>query len=200
MNARRLQSLKLNLAPALFRALAATIRVRREGEPPAGACVFASLHRDMLPAILAVRPYRPYLLVSRSLDGEVLIRTLGRDFGFVRGSTGKEGGTAFRALLARLREGRGVGIAVDGPRGPFGKVHEGGLRLAQHSGLPVVPVHVTPGRHLSLKTWDRTVVPAPFSSLDIRFGEPLLVGPGDEALAAAVGDLHTILLNGEAAP
>ena len=114
----------------------------------------------------------------------------------MRGSTGKEGGAAFRSLLTQLRSGRSVGIAVDGPRGPFGKVHAGGLRLAQLSGLPVVPLHVEPGRHLALKTWDRTVVPAPGSRLRIRYGEPLYVDEGDEGVAAAAAELRERLLTG----
>lgn len=175
------QRLKFQLTPWIFRGLTASVRVeRRQAPQPGPATIFASLHRDMIPAIIGVAPYRPVLLVSRSDDGEILIRTLAsRGYGFVRGSTGKEGGAAFRSLLSQLAAGRSIGIAVDGPRGPFGTIHDGVLRLARLSGATIVPVVATPGVHLSLKTWDRTIVPAPGSRLAITFGERITVGEGE---------------------
>lgn len=197
MNADLVQTLKLGLTPWLYRGLGASVRLNRIGAVPDGPCIFACLHRDMIPALLAVEPYRPALLVSRSLDGEVLIRTLEeRGFSFIRGSTGKDGGSAFRALLHRLRDGGSVGIAVDGPRGPYGKIHEGVLRLALRTGAPIVPVVAVPGRHLALKTWDRTVVPAPWSTLDVHFGPSVTVVAGGERDAAGAVSDH--LLDGAA--
>ncbi len=198
-----LLGLKKALAPPLWRLLAGTVRVRprpSDRPPRPEPVIFACLHRDFLPALLYVRPWRPVLLVSGSPDGEVLIRALAPSgFGFVRGSTGKGGGPAFVRLLGALREGRCVGVAVDGPRGPFGQVQEGVVQLARLSGRPIVPLRALPGRHWRLRTWDRTVVPRPGSLLRLEEGAPLSVAAGaaGEADAAPAARLARALLGAE---
>ncbi len=183
----RVQALKLALARPAWRLLATT--VRRDpaaGTARRGAVIFASLHRDLIPAALHVLPARVALLVSQSRDGDILIRTLGPDgFGFVRGSTGKDGADALRSLLEVLRGGGAVGLAVDGPRGPFGTVREGAVLLARLSGAPVVPLRARPGRHLSLRTWDRTIVPLPWASVAIEEGADVSVPREADAAACA---------------
>jgi lysophospholipid acyltransferase (LPLAT)-like uncharacterized protein len=196
----RLQRLKLALARPAWRLLCAT--VRRDpaaGTARRGAIIFACLHRDLIPATLHVMPARATLLVSRSRDGDVLIRTLGPDgFDFVRGSTGKDGADALRSLLEVLRRGGAVGLAVDGPRGPFGTVHEGALLLARLSGAPVVPLRTGPGRHLSLRTWDRTIVPLPWDRVTIQEGADVLVPrEADAAECEAAASVLGAWLRGE---
>ena len=196
-----LQRWKLRLAPLAWRLLVAAspVRPRPEARPAhAGPVIFACLHRDLIPAILYVRPARPVLLVSHSADGEVLIRVLSPDgFGFARGSTGRGGGAAFVRLLTALREGRSVGVAVDGPRGPFGEVREGVVQLSRLSGRPIVGLRARPGRSWRLRTWDRTLVPWPGVGVEVRESPPLQVpadcdGDGAAAwgarVAAALGE------------
>jgi len=181
----RLQAAKSALARPAWRLLAATLR--REpaaGTARRGAVIFASLHRDLIPALLHVRLAGATLLVSQSRDGEILLRTLRPEgFGFVRGSTGKDGADALRSLREVLRRGGAVGLAVDGPRGPYGTVHEGAVLLARLSGAPVVPLRARPGRHLSLRTWDRTIVPLPWSTVRIEEGADVVVGRDADAAA-----------------
>jgi len=133
---------------------------------------------------LYVRSANPTLLVSRSGDGDILRRTLKRDgFGFVRGSTGNEGGRAFIRLLNTLRQGRSVGLAVDGPKGPFGEVYEGVIQLSRLAHRAIVPLVVGPGSYWKLSTWDRTIVPRPLETVPILAGEPLQVEPEADAEA-----------------
>ncbi len=191
------QWLKLTLAPIGWRSLAATIRVNQCAPSPAGQTgpvIFACLHRDILAAILHVRPAQPYLLVSASADGEILIRCLAADgFGFVRGATGENGGRAFVRLLRCLRAGRHLGLAVDGPRGPYGTIHDGVLQLARRSGAPILPLIADVRRRTILQTWDRTVVPHPLSTVNVRMGPPQHVplDADESALAAVRANLAT---------
>ena len=178
MNVNLPQSLKMRLAPGIFRAYAASLRLdaRASTAPDRTPRIFACLHRDILSAILYVAPVRPVLLISRSEDGDILERILGPErYGYARGSTGSEGGEAFRTLMAGLREGRDVGVAVDGPRGPFGKIHEGVLMLSRLSGAPIVPLSVVSAHHVKLRNWDRTLVPLPFSRVRVRGLDPIIV-------------------------
>jgi len=159
-----LQVLKTALAPPAWRILAGSWRMQPKLDPadiPAPV-IFACLHRDILPAIRFVQPVRPSLLVSNSPDGDILVRTLGRgNFSFVRGSTGSGGERALVGLRRELEGGRSIGIAVDGPKGPFGEVQDGVLHLARLTGVSILPLRVQPASAWILRTWDRTVVPRP---------------------------------------
>ncbi len=178
-----IQQLKLALAPPGWRLLAGSWRGNLSPLAPGPVTepvIFACWHRDILPAIAYCRPSRPWLLISKSLDGDILVSTLARDgFGFVRGSTGHDGYEGFVGLLRALREGHHLGLAVDGPRGPAGVVREGVLQLAWRAGAPIVPLRVACRRAMVLGTWDRTIVPRPLSRVTVVAGAPLRVTEGD---------------------
>jgi hypothetical protein len=184
------QRLKLVLGPLGWRLLKDTCRHRTTPLAPgplADPVIFACLHRDILPAMLYCRAARPYLLISKSPDGEILVRTLGGGgFGFVRGSTGHAGHEGFVGLLRALRAGHHVGVAVDGPRGPSGRIHDGVLQLARRAQVPILPLVARCRRPLILSTWDRTRVPLPFSAFAIHAGEPLRIAPDTDESALEV--------------
>ena len=172
-----LQSAKLFLAPLGWQLLSGTLRLDPT-VPPAtdGGVIFACLHRDILPAIVYVRTLRPALVVSNSPDGDLLVRALGREnYAFVRGESGEDGRRAFVNLRRLVEDGAHAGLAVDGPRGPFGFIHEGVLQLARFTGRPIVPLRFVCARAWSLNTWDRTVVPWPGSRVTILQAPPLHV-------------------------
>jgi lysophospholipid acyltransferase (LPLAT)-like uncharacterized protein len=197
--------MKLALAPPVWRLVSHSWRLeptRRLADDPAGPVVFACLHRDILAAICYCRPARPALLVSKSDDGQILMRTLARDgFRFVRGSTGHDGREGYVGLLRELRAGHHVGVAVDGPRGPFGHVHPGALQLARRAGVPIVPLTVTGRGCVQLRTWDRTVAPLPWARLTVTAQAPIIVPPEADAdtIARLTAELATVLTSGGAA-
>ena len=198
------QGLKLALAPLGWRILTGAWRIEAAGAPlpEAEPWLFACLHRDILPAIVHVRRHRPVLLVSNSPDGEILVRTLGdRGYEFVRGASGEDGGRAFVLLKQALAAGRHVGIAVDGPEGPYGVVQPGVLRLARAAGAPIVPLRAEAKFAKRLATWDRTVVPWPATRIVMHHGPALRPSPEATAaeLEAARADLALFLAGDEEA-
>jgi lysophospholipid acyltransferase (LPLAT)-like uncharacterized protein len=64
---------------------------------------------------------------------------------------------------------------VDGPRGPHGYVKPGLLKIAQVTGTPILPVGISPEKKWVFNSWDRFMVPKPFSRVTIRFGEHVSV-------------------------
>lgn len=197
-----LQRLKLALAPPLWHLLQSTLRVPDLHEIcPAleTPCIFACLHRDILGSILFVKPARPSLLVSESDDGLILVRTLkDRHYRFIRGATGENGGRALVTLRRALEKGHSIGLAVDGPRGPFGKVYPGGLQLARLTGAPIVPLRPIFTSSLILNTWDRTVVPRPWSRFTMEVGPciRLQADADDQVIAAHRESLAHFFLQG----
>jgi lysophospholipid acyltransferase (LPLAT)-like uncharacterized protein len=174
-----MQSLKLFLAPVCWCFLESTMRIDPFPTEIPTSCepaIFVSLHRDLLPAIMYLKPTKLAIVISSSPDGDILVHTLGSaNYNFVRGASGQDGGRAFVGMKKMLESGVSVGVAVDGPLGPYGKIHDGALHLARMTGHPIIPIKAVPSCAVKLKTWDRTVLPLPFSRVRIESGKPLRV-------------------------
>ncbi len=51
----------------------------------------------------------------------------------------------------------------------------GTLKIAQATGAPVLPLAYSAKRHKLFASWDRFMLPFPFSPLVVIFGEPIMV-------------------------
>ncbi|MCF7675828.1 MAG: lysophospholipid acyltransferase family protein [Akkermansiaceae bacterium] len=124
------------------------------------------------------------VLTSASLDGAVVARAMAVfGFGAVRGSSSRRGVAALVGLTRAVRSGLDVCITPDGPRGPRYVFQPGMVKLAEASGTPIIPVHVTFSSAWRFKTWDRFVVPKPFSRVRVVFDHPLTVATTSDAQA-----------------
>ncbi|GAB5470496.1 MAG: lysophospholipid acyltransferase family protein [Rhodospirillales bacterium] len=135
---------------------------------------------------IAVR--RLTVLTSSHRDGLLVARTverLGAKTVSGSGSAPTKGGAeALEALREAAEGGEVIGITPDGPRGPFLRVKGGCVRVAQKAAIPIVPFALAQRRASYLKTWDRFVLPWPFSRGVLLFGEPVAV-PMDRSLGSA---------------
>ena len=77
--------------------------------------------------------------------------------------------------MKRLREGRDVAFTPDGPRGPRHRVQGGVIQAARLSGVPIVPIAFSAHRAKIFSSWDRFLLPYPFSRGVFLYGEPLVV-------------------------
>jgi len=175
------QKLKLFLAPLIWRLLRITLSspaLSSEIPLQDGPVIFACLHRDIIGAILHVAPAHPSLLVSNSDDGLILVKTLGeKDYSYIRGATGENGGRALVHLRRALENGHNIGLAVDGPKGPFGEIHSGVFQLAKLTGAPIIPLLPIFSPSLAVTTWDRTELPYLFSRIKVHTGPIIKVKP-----------------------
>ncbi|GAB6145525.1 lysophospholipid acyltransferase family protein [Desulfocicer niacini] len=171
----------------LVRLLSLTYRVRiidSENETSirnrGGGIVYASWHQRFFPGITFFSRRRPIaIMISHSRDGEMISRVVDV-LGWlpVRGSSSRGGSRALQEIKKLARQGFNIGHIVDGPRGPFGVVKPGLLRIAQASGLPIIPTITSSFRPFVFNSWDRFMVPRPFSRVIIRFGRPVFVQEG----------------------
>jgi lysophospholipid acyltransferase (LPLAT)-like uncharacterized protein len=156
--------------------------------------IFAGLHEGMM-----MLPYHfrdradGVVMVSRSRDGDIIADTVER-FGMraVRGSSGRGGRDALDAMIEALDDGGvSAGVIVDGPRGPALEAKAGALVLARATGLPVVAGTWWARPLLRVRSWDRTIIPLPFSRIVFAFAPALFVGSAasDAALEEARVDL-----------
>ncbi len=94
-----------------------------------------------------------------------------------------------------LRRGGELAVTPDGPRGPRGRVKRGLITIARRTGVPIVPVACRAERAWALSSWDRMVVPKPFSAITVTYHPPVRVDRDADPHEAAgnLGDaLNTI--------
>jgi lysophospholipid acyltransferase (LPLAT)-like uncharacterized protein len=182
------------LAANLIRGLRATVKLRHHGdermrdwERRGEHFILAFWHRHLLLMPYSYRGKRISVLVSQSQDGELIARTVARlGIDSSRGSSSRGGAAGMRSILRKAAEGWDIAFTPDGPRGPLREVQPGVILAAAATGLPIQPVALAPTRRKELRSWDRFVVPMPFSTVHFVYGEPLAVERrGDPAVAAA---------------
>jgi lysophospholipid acyltransferase (LPLAT)-like uncharacterized protein len=126
----------------------------------------------MLPFIYPGK--RLNILISTHRDGEIIANVMKR-FGYelVRGSSSKGGAVALRELINLLKQGSDIGITPDGPKGPPEIVKGGVAQIARLSGKAVIPFAFSSSMMLRFRSWDRFLLPLPFSRLVFVIGDPL---------------------------
>jgi lysophospholipid acyltransferase (LPLAT)-like uncharacterized protein len=170
----------------LLRFYLSLLRIRVIGEEIALGCltdygrvVVAVWHQRFLPALAYVTKFRyfePIVMISQSKDGGLAARLADR-LGLVpvRGSSSKGGTTALVAITKALRKNQVVIHIVDGPKGPKGVVKPGLISIAQVSGAVILPVIVSAKKAWVAGSWDRFLIPKPFSEVTIEWGQPFFL-------------------------
>ena len=122
------------------------------------------------------KDFTPVAMISKSRDGD-LIADVARRLNFrpVRGSSSHGGREALAEMVAQLSTHPLAVHAVDGPQGPRGLVKAGIIRMAQLSGAPIIPVYISVDRAWVLRSWDRFLIPKPFSTVWVRWDDPIPV-------------------------
>lgn len=121
--------------------------------------------------------YKATFLISPSADGEIGVQILAR-FGSraVRGSARRSGAAALRGLKKAIQEsGQSPCITLDGSKGPRRYCKPGAIMVARMSDVPIVPIGFAAQRCWRAHTWDRHVIPKPFSRVVIAVGDPYTV-------------------------
>lgn len=127
------------------------------------------------------------ILASDSRDGERSTATWAYfRIHAVRGTASDDGAKALVRMIRAVKEGWDFGITPDGPRGPRQELKPGVIALARKTGAWVVPVCVAADRAITLRTWDRMVLPLPFTTVTVRYGAPTRQpAKGDDAVEGA---------------
>lgn len=165
------------------------LELRARGVP----ILFSLWHGRMFLPIQAHRHQGIVTMASQSEDGEIIARWLEKNgYRVVRGSTSRGGGEALRQMVRQVRSGRHAALTVDGPKGPPRVVQPGVLQLARLTGAWILPITYSSVRPRFFQSWDRYLLPKPFSRNVVAYGEPFPVPDqlGDEAalskIAAAI--------------
>ncbi len=169
---------------------------------------FADLRSRRVPILLSLWHGRMFLpidahrrqgivtMASKSADGDIITGWLQNNgYMVMRGSTTRGGSEALRQMVYHLRAGRNGALTVDGPKGPARVVQPGVVRLARLTGAWILPISFSSSWPLFFRSWDRYLVPKPFSGNFVSYGEPFPIGSelSDEAaltkIAAAINEI-----------
>jgi len=126
--------------------------------------IYCFWHRAMIPAAYHFRNMQIGIMISRSFDGECIARIVEK-LGYrpVRGSSSRGGAGALMRMRLELEQGHPAVFTADGPRGPLYVAKPGAVLLARKTGYKICCFHVAVERAWILKSWDRMMIPKPFS-------------------------------------
>lgn len=142
-------------------------------------CVIAFWHCHLMYLPFHFRwRWNIWLLVSTSADGEIS-RGVNRLFGIraVMGSTYEKPGSSLLSLARKMKKGYSTALTIDGSRGPARKAQPGAIYLSKLAQKPIVPVAIDAERKKVLNSWDKTIIPLPFSKVNFVIGNPISVDP-----------------------
>jgi hypothetical protein len=140
--------------------------------------LFALWHGRMFLSIQAHRHEGIVTMASRSKDGAIIAGWLERNgYSVVRGSSTRGGSEALREMVRRIRSGRAAALTVDGPTGPPRRVQPGIVELARLTGGWILPITSSSARPRFLSSWDRYLLPRPFSENVVLYGKAFSIEP-----------------------
>nr|WP_245536243.1 DUF374 domain-containing protein [Terriglobus roseus] len=170
------------LASALLHLLGSTLRFEERYAPgarpadhfPQEAEVYVFWHRALLLAAWRYRGLGIRILISASFDGELIARLVER-LGFVpiRGSSSRGGAAGLLAATRARAADHKVAITADGPRGPVYIAKDGAAAIARRANSTASCFHLHPESAWILRSWDRFLIPKPFSRVRIAWQPPV---------------------------
>ena len=166
--------------------------------------IYAFWHQRQVFFTVSHRGDNVSILISRSVDGEMIAETIRLCCGVssIRGSSTRGASDAVRGMIKALRSGLDLGITPDGPKGPAREIKDGVMYLAQKLGVPILPVtSAQSNRWVFKKAWDQFHLPMPFGRAVVVYGEPIDVAAGDDLVLKAAElkrSLDAITLEAEA--
>jgi lysophospholipid acyltransferase (LPLAT)-like uncharacterized protein len=132
-------------------------------------------HESLLIGFHAFRNMEMTALISASRDGERLSAVLQRwGYELIRGSSSRGGYSSVRQCTRALTEGRNLAMTPDGPRGPSRQLKPGIAHIALACSATVLPVSISAAPCVRLRSWDRFMIPPPFSSVRVHVGAPVV--------------------------
>ncbi len=148
-------------------------------EMVAHPAVYSFWHTCLIPAAYYYRNQRIRVMQSESFDGELMVRVLALlGFCTVRGSSTRGAIKALLSMRRVLEAGEAAALTIDGPKGPRLVAKPGPVMLGRLSGAPLAAFHIALENPWVLNTWDRMMIPRPFSRALVRMSSVIRV-PAD---------------------
>ncbi len=138
--------------------------------------IYVLWHGKILVPIYVHRGEKIVPMISLHDDGELIAQTIYK-LGYrpVRGSSTRGGQKAFYEMVRRINQGAVGTMIPDGPKGPRHQLKPGTLYIAQQTDAYLLPISYSSNRPLIFNSWDKFMLPLPFSKNIMIYGEPIKV-------------------------
>lgn len=147
---------------------------------PSKPLIVAMWHGELIMQPLNYRKFKPKgiikVIVSKHKDGRIISKIceyLG--VGSIDGSSSKGGAKALINAIKSIKQGIDVAITPDGPRGPRHSVADGIVALAQKTDSDIVSLNIKPSKYWEFSSWDKFILPKPFSKINFYVSEPFSI-------------------------
>jgi lysophospholipid acyltransferase (LPLAT)-like uncharacterized protein len=180
-------------ARALMRLVMMTCRYKIEGlehfvtAAKKNKCILSVYHNRvaLIPEIMShFAPEFTYAgFVSNSRDGEIIATiTNSYKIGQTIRISHDAKADGLKKMITHLKFGKDVVVVTpDGPKGPVYQVKPGIALAAYESSANVVPMCWEASRFFRLRSWDKMILPKPFSTISVTFGRPVTLKDPDPA-------------------
>lgn len=172
--------------------------LERELREKPGRAIYTFWHSRQFYIFYHFRGLHKYhMMVSPSKDGD-LLANLGKWFGYkvVRGSSFKRTLPGTRECIDLLKNDLKVVLIADGSRGPYHQAQAGSVQMSRITGAPIYAMTYDAHPKLQFNSWDRYILPLPFSKVTLNYGPPITVAPdADKETIRQKQDELTGLLN-----
>lgn len=170
-------------------------RIGEQADPSKENYIFGIWHQNIISALTAYRDTPHAMIISPSKDGQIVANACSKFGHFpVRGSSSRQGGSALKGMISKLRSGIPGAITVDGPKGPAHIPKKGIFELSYLAKTPIVPLILLPQSYWAINSaWDQFRIPKPFSKIYVKHGTK--ISPDKNDKEKSFEDLVTLLKN-----
>jgi len=124
-------------------------------------------------------------IISSHFDGGLIAATLQfLNIRPLRGSSRKGAKQVLLQAFKSIKSGEEVLITPDGPKGPRHMMSDGAVGIALKSKLPIFVMNFTAESYWQLGSWDKFVIPKPFTQVDFYIQSLSLEGMEHEEAKA----------------
>lgn len=115
-------------------------------------------------------------MISEHRDGDT-IRKIVKYFNIdsIYGSSTRGGVKAIVNAIKSLRNGYDVAITPDGPKGPIYSIADGIIAISKKTDTPIIVFSSIPQKYWIFNSWDKFIIPKPFTTINFYISEPLFV-------------------------
>ena len=138
--------------------------------------VYALWHENIPLGVYVHRNQGHGVMVSQHHDGDIVAKVIAPlGYRFARGSTSRGGARALLEMIDKKSFPGGVVLTPDGPLGPPFSIAPGVFQLAARTGRPIVAIGFSLSKCYRFNSWDKMMIPMPFSRVVIAYSEPFFV-------------------------
>ena len=122
-----------------------------------------------------------FALTSPHSDGKIIGKlVLMMNHKIIQGSTNKNSNSAVKEIIKQITNGGKIVVTPDGPRGPIYKNGSVITKIANKYNKKLIPVSCHASSYFELKSWDKMMIPKPFSKITVVIGKPLELSGDDD--------------------